>query len=293
MDNEQHGEPDSEGGRQKRLANEGEKVKRTLQSAPRIKAAPDFEERLFRRIEAERNETRKPSFLGSLFTAWRVPSIAYSIATLVILGVVVYTAFFRSGSLPTQEMISGERQESPVNKPIANGQPPSAVSPSSAIPSTSQAQKDDGMKESGEIQRAKAPLSSGTPQSQSVQPGRQDGMNELKKAQADGGRQAGNAQQQAEGVSAVRMQNAEESAAQAVQLSTKEKTDSAVRSIQNLSPGQTYTPHATMESRKVEPYLYRTVSAQEMYYDSLRRLDSLRADSIKRARLDSLMKLNH
>src|ERR1041384_1739165 len=83
-----------------------EPIRRALKKLPQVKAAPDFEARLQRRLnEPERHEGGRTRF-G--FIPFRVPALGYSLVALVLVGVVSYYMFWRTGVVPvsTQEMVA-------------------------------------------------------------------------------------------------------------------------------------------------------------------------------------------
>src|ERR1041384_6849581 len=83
-----------------------EPIRRALKKLPQVKAAPDFEARLQRRLnEPERHEGGRTRF-G--FISFRVPALGYSLVALVLVGVVNHFMFWRTGVVPvsTQEMVA-------------------------------------------------------------------------------------------------------------------------------------------------------------------------------------------
>ncbi len=91
-----------------------DRIRRALKKLPPAKAAPDFEARLHRRIgEIEGEKSGAPAPIG--FFPRRVPALGYSLVALVLVGIVSYYMFWRTGVVP-------------VSVPGNNPPPPSASS---------------------------------------------------------------------------------------------------------------------------------------------------------------------
>lgn len=102
-------------------------VRKLLKDLPEMKASPDFEQRLQRRIVQE--ETAKEvRILGKLFRPRYVPVFSYSLVALVAVGVVSYYVFMRTemhppSSMPLREPSAPAEQKTGV--PSQNAQPQS------------------------------------------------------------------------------------------------------------------------------------------------------------------------
>jgi hypothetical protein len=108
-------------------------MRKLLSNLPKVKAQPDFEQHLHRRIAGEKDK-RPPSILESLKLK-RIPMVAYSLATLVILGTIVYYAFFRSGTLPNREFPLIQKNESSSQQQVQDqsGKPSPTERPEAPI----------------------------------------------------------------------------------------------------------------------------------------------------------------
>jgi hypothetical protein len=97
---------------------------------PKVQASADFEQRLQRRLAGNVESPATGGWLGKFLAPRRIPVFAYSLATLVLVGVVSYFAFFRSGIVPrgeqpmileTEKKISASG--STAGQPAAEGEP--------------------------------------------------------------------------------------------------------------------------------------------------------------------------
>lgn len=77
-----------------------ENIRRLLKELPKVQASPDFEQRLQRRISHETT----PGWLERFFRPARIPAFAYSLTTVVVVGIISYYAFFRPGTAPRPEL---------------------------------------------------------------------------------------------------------------------------------------------------------------------------------------------
>lgn len=73
-----------------------DKLRRALKDMPAVHASPDFEQRLQRRINEEELGGRTEGFFRKLFSPRRIPVVAYSLLTIVVVGVFSYYMFFRT-----------------------------------------------------------------------------------------------------------------------------------------------------------------------------------------------------
>ncbi len=100
--------------------NDNASVRKALKESRRVKASPDFEARLQRRIAESREVPALSRFWESVRLPNRIPAFAYSLATVVVLSVASYYVFFRTGDVPKQESPRAsiaEKLEKPTNVP--------------------------------------------------------------------------------------------------------------------------------------------------------------------------------
>jgi hypothetical protein len=83
-------------------------VDKLLKGLQKVQASPDFEERLHRRIAETAAGRPAGGWWIHVFGPRRIPALAYSLATLVLVGIVSYYAFFRSGNVPTPQQSLNE-----------------------------------------------------------------------------------------------------------------------------------------------------------------------------------------
>jgi hypothetical protein len=79
---------------------EYQRLRKLLKELPKMDASPDFEMKLQRRIHQESED--KFRFLDSIR---RIPVFAYSLVTILLVGGISYYAFFKHGSIPSQEQL--------------------------------------------------------------------------------------------------------------------------------------------------------------------------------------------
>jgi hypothetical protein len=77
------------------------KVIQTLHQLPKVKAAPDFDLRLQRRINIEQVTGKEASLLERVRQGWRVPAFAVSVLALVCVGITAYYSLMKQGISPT------------------------------------------------------------------------------------------------------------------------------------------------------------------------------------------------
>ena len=74
-----------------------ERLKKILKGLPEVQASSDFEARLQRRISAEEHA---PGLWERIFAPRRVPVFAYSLATIIAVGLISYYVVWRTGNAP-------------------------------------------------------------------------------------------------------------------------------------------------------------------------------------------------
>ncbi len=94
--------------------NEPRSTKKLLSNLPKIQASPDFEERLYQRISQETRSQISTGWLKNTFLPQRMPVFAYSLTALVLVGVVSYYSFFRSGIVPKSDQLMLQERENNV-----------------------------------------------------------------------------------------------------------------------------------------------------------------------------------
>lgn len=104
----------------KKHTEDDETLRRRLKESQHVKASPDFEARLQRRLNEARKVSSLQALLEKLGMQPRFPAYGYSIVTVLLVSVVSYYVFFRSGIAP--------RQESPLPV-VAEKSVPSAKAP--------------------------------------------------------------------------------------------------------------------------------------------------------------------
>ena len=123
-----------------------QEVDKLLKGLPKVQASADFEERLHRRIAETATDRPAGGWIKHVFGKRPIPALAYSLSTLVLVGIVSYYAFFRSGSVPTPEQLvppqtdnTAVRKDSGIEPPAASGktdettsEAPHVTSPSTA-----------------------------------------------------------------------------------------------------------------------------------------------------------------
>ncbi|MBI1805438.1 MAG: hypothetical protein HYR76_00110 [Ignavibacteria bacterium] len=73
-----------------------DKLRKVLRDVPTVNASPDFEERLQRRINEGGSGKKVTSIFGQLLAPRRIPVFAYSLLTVIVVGVFSYYMFFRT-----------------------------------------------------------------------------------------------------------------------------------------------------------------------------------------------------
>ena len=123
-----------------------QEVDKLLKGLPKVQASADFEERLHRRIAETATDRPAGGWIKHVFGTRPIPALAYSLSTLVLVGIISYYAFFRSGSVPTPEQLvppqtdnTAVRKDSGIEPPAASGktdettsEAPHVTSPSTA-----------------------------------------------------------------------------------------------------------------------------------------------------------------
>jgi hypothetical protein len=104
-----------------------------LKSLPKKAASPDFEMRLQRRIKEGKSVIPEKGFTEKEFSSFRIPTFAFSLMTLLVVGTIAYYAYFRSPEvqqLPEQEIpVLNDRESAPVQS-----SPDKAISPDQSTP---------------------------------------------------------------------------------------------------------------------------------------------------------------
>src|ERR1051325_3445927 len=98
-------------------------IRKLLKELPKVEASADFEKRLEQRIAGDPALGSQPGWFGNLLGSHRIPAFGYSLATLVLVGVVSYYAFFRSGTVPMRPVII-EREQTISPSGTNSPQPP-------------------------------------------------------------------------------------------------------------------------------------------------------------------------
>lgn len=120
--------------------NEYQRLRKLLKELPMVDASPDFEMKLQRRIHQE--SAAKFRFFASLR---RIPVFAYSLVTLLLVGGISYYAFFKHGSIPSQEQVPPDHVVIPLPEKSAVEVSTDTVKEKRAL--TSAKAKDEGTKE--------------------------------------------------------------------------------------------------------------------------------------------------
>jgi hypothetical protein len=248
-----------------------EKVRKALRDLPRVRAKPDFEQRLARKIAKNvRQDVRQDSILSYLTS--RIPTSAYSAAGLVVLAIVSYYAFFRSGAIPPPPVASDEISSASPKPTAPNGKDELAG-----------ARKDDERQKKLSAPRDEPARA---PQIKSAEPAHAQ-------ASAEQSQERGRTQESAEGVSKSRVYKEEKQEALRESANLPEAPANAApanAAPANVAPGQkTSAPQGQVQSMKASPYPV-TAESYLATRDSLHIKDSLRADSLRKAKLDSLKK---
>jgi hypothetical protein len=248
-----------------------ERVRKYLHDLPRVKAKPDFEQRLARKLAEPAPPTS--GMFAWLNASGRIPLPVYSAAALVLLAIVSYYAFFRSGALPTPPITSDEIS----SEPAAPLDKPTGPSGKDEVPVAGKVDEHErGKQASGGDQKRKEAVYREQKPAEPVQ--RQQAV-ELSQ-------ERGLTQQSAQGVSMSRLKkgNKEVAAEESVRLQEAPATAPTV----NAAPGQkAFAPQAQAKSVQAAPYAV-TVETFRAALDSVHIKDSLRADSLRKAKLDSL-----
>jgi hypothetical protein len=102
-------------------------VRKLLKRLPKVEASADFEQRLQRRIAEEGKKSAMPGRWKELLLPKRIPVFAYSLVTLVVVGVVSYYSIFRSGRMPRKEIPIVQENEKTISAPASESNRPSNV----------------------------------------------------------------------------------------------------------------------------------------------------------------------
>jgi len=205
----------------------------------------------------------------------------------VILAIVSYYAFFRSGALPTPPVTSDEISSEPAAPPDKTIGPAgkdelSAAWKEDAHERDKQVSGGDRKRtEVGHDNLAKAPPAAMHREQKPAEAVQRQQAVELSQ-------ERGHTQQSAQGVSMSRLKKGvKEDAAEG---SVKFQEAPANAPTVNFAPGQkAFAPQAQTRSVQAAPYAV-TVETFKAALDSVHIKDSLRADSLRKAKLDSLKK---
>ncbi|MBI5214937.1 MAG: hypothetical protein HY960_04235 [Ignavibacteriae bacterium] len=96
-------------------------VSKLLKDLPRVKASPDFEARLHRRIVSSKEESERKSLFDILFFPRRVPVFATSILALLAVSVISYVVFMKNrdesaSTTPQHPTIAESSEPQPPNQ---------------------------------------------------------------------------------------------------------------------------------------------------------------------------------
>ncbi len=268
----------------------GNEVKKLLRDLPRAKASPDFEARLARRMNPEDAPSRirrLPDWLGPLR---RIPAPAFSLAVVVILGGVSYYAFFRSGSMPAEQHrdLSELRQEPAkvTDQLDADNAKQKPLDKASAIVE-GKGERDMQSKQKKDASADKNEEAISHPASSSAPKPAETGK-DLTRAESDA--KSGMTQERAQGVDESRLKKPSDEAAAQKMILTPQGANAAAAPQMEAVPGQKEDSPISAGLRKTSAMRSPQQSSESYLFkiDSVRIRDSIRADSLRRARADSM-----
>jgi hypothetical protein len=246
-------------------------IRRALKQLPPVKAAPDFEARLHRRL----GETERPEedvrWWQRIFTPARIPAFGYSLMALVAVGFVSYYLFWHSGVAPEN---AGESVSPPAGR--VSPAPPPVLRQGEAPPES----EEGGSQPAEAVQHdAKARVQSGARQ---VQVKKEKVMPEMRRDRAAAPAEAepkagfGNAVNEAAPVPPASKDELSSPAQKAdLQQNIPSQAKKAGPTAPQLRKEQSL-PSAQFNSRAI-------MSAPAIARDSASIRDSLRMDSLRRA----------
>jgi len=262
-----------------------ERVRKVLRDLPRVKAGPDFEQRLARRVAGA-----DPKGRASTMFSGRIPVPAYSAAAILILAVVSYYAFFRSGALPTPPITPDEIGSEPAAPPAPVNKPAGPAGKDELSAALKEDDREGDKQSSAGVRKSKEEV--GSAPTRAPRAAVEHGQNAKAPAQSQQSvelkQKMERTQQSAEGVSTsgLKKESQEDAAEESVGLQT---APAAAPSV-STAPGQkSFAPQMQRNSVQASPYSV-TTEIFKSALDSVHIKDSLRADSLRRARLDSLKK---
>ena len=137
--------------------NEYERLRKLLKELPKAGASKNFEANLQRRIQYSLSDGYRNGFLGFLAPLRRVPTLAYSLVTLLLVGGISYYAFFKHGSIPSQEQSPPDRGVILIPEKSTTVIPADTVREKRAGAAVDT--KDIGVKEAGKVEGARPQIS--------------------------------------------------------------------------------------------------------------------------------------
>ncbi len=223
------------------------KLRRLLRGLPQVPAGPDFESRLHRRLAKEKPTGIVAALLDRLIHR-RIPAIAFSIVTVAVLGVLSYYLYLRPGA-----------------EPPAVGVPGPAVKDTGAqnLPAPMQETRSPAVPERKGKAEGKGPVPSG------ARPGEFPGAKKtvpLDKLEQAKPVEAGAIRQQAE------------------KIRLEAIPDTATSRIAAPVPVKAAAPLPAAARRAAEESGVKSLIHHPVLTDSAARADSLKRDSLERAR---------
>ncbi len=108
-------------------------LRKLLKSLPKKAASPDFEMRLQQRINEGKSTLPEKGFAEKEFSPFRIPTFAFSLMTLIVVGTIAYYAYVRNPEvqqLPEKEIpVLNDRESAPVQS-----SPDKAITPDQSKP---------------------------------------------------------------------------------------------------------------------------------------------------------------
>ncbi|HEY6191135.1 MAG TPA: hypothetical protein VI215_02280 [Bacteroidota bacterium] len=259
-----------------------DRIKRALKNLPPVKAAPDFEARLQRRLDEPERREANARWWQKIFTPERVPAFGYSLMALVAVGFVSYYMFWRSGMTPEGAV---ESVQAPTGR--ATPAPP---------PVLRQGESAGGLEESNSGAAASTEPGSKAPAPREIPAGK-DKTPLMTKTDLPGVARDADRRLESSSRNRVGFGDASPSASQAPR--DEVSAPAANVQLQQVSPSQAKkagplapqmrkqqaVPSTTYDLKKGEEFRQEAAAAVTAPApDSAARRDSLRLDSLRRAR---------